>query len=209
MAKAKGRKKAGRSTGKRAILERLRAEEAGEVLRRLLEAHPELGAEAEEIALSRLREIDCEGVAEEVEDAVRAPGYDELNGRAGPHEWGYVDPADAAWEILEEAVEPFIADMKCRIELGLEPEALEICKGVILGLYRVEQGKGGEVAEFSADFPAEAAGDALDTWRKGNGREEAAASRARRSRPAFPRGWAERFVPEWAEMIARTLSGKG
>src|SRR2546430_12263331 len=53
------------------------------------------------------------------------PIYD-LNARAGSHEWGYVEPSEAAWEILEETVEPVLDDMKRHIELGLEAEALEI-----------------------------------------------------------------------------------
>src|SRR2546430_8612475 len=39
------------------------------------------------------------------------PIYD-LNARAGSHEWGYVEPSEAAWEILEETVEPVLDDMK-------------------------------------------------------------------------------------------------
>ena len=39
-------------------------------------------------------------------------------------------------EILEEMLEPFVEDMKRHLELGLEAEALEICKGLVLGCYR-------------------------------------------------------------------------
>lgn len=40
-------------------------------------------------------------------------------------------------EILEETLEPFVEDMKRLLDLGLEAEALEICKGVVLGCYRL------------------------------------------------------------------------
>jgi hypothetical protein len=40
------------------------------------------------------------------------------------------EPSEAAWEILEETVEPVLDDMKRH---GLEAEALEICKGMVLG----------------------------------------------------------------------------
>lgn len=41
---------------------------------------------------------------------------------------------DAAWEVLDATVQPFVEDLKRHGELGLEAEALEICKGALLGL---------------------------------------------------------------------------
>jgi hypothetical protein len=184
------------------VLDRLKAEEAQDALRRLLEAHPDLRIEAEEIARSLLREVDFEAVADEVEEAVGSFDIEDLNGRAGRHEWGYVEPTEAAWEILEEAVAPFVEDMNRQIELGLEPEALEICKGVVLGLYRAEHGKKGELAEWAPDFPAEAAGNAVRTWLTG----DLLGKTPRRKGLAFPPEFVERFVPEWRERIGCLVS---
>ena len=142
-------------------------EETAAVLRRLLVAHPDLKGEAENIAKSVLHEVDLESIADEVEDAVRALDDADLNGRAGRHEWGYVEPGDAAMEILEKTVEPFIEDLKRHIDLGLEAEALEICKGLILGLYRLGRGENCTLVGWAPDFPSEAAGQALETWRDG------------------------------------------
>lgn len=175
------------------LLDQLKAEEARDVLRRLLLAHPELRAETEKIARSMLAEIDFEQVADEVEDEVHAVDVDDVRGRAGRHEWGYVEPTEAAWEVLEEAIEPFIADIKRQTDLGLEKEALETCKGVVLGLYRAEHGKGTPVLEEAPDFPAEAATRAIETWR---GR-------------ALPAEFVDRFVPEWKDMMLRVQSRKG
>jgi hypothetical protein len=93
--------------------------------------------------------------------------YEVLNARAGSHEWGYVEPAEAAWEILEETVEPFREDMKRHLELGLEAEALKICKGLVLSCYRLSERAGGDVLGWAPDFPGEAAGKALEGWYSG------------------------------------------
>lgn len=192
---------------KGSVLDRLKPEEAATVLRRLLAAHPDLSREAERISRSLLHEVTFEAVADEVEDAVRALDLEDLHGRAGRHEWGYVEPTEAAWEILEEAVEPFLDDMRRQIGLGLEAEALEICKGVVLGLYRVEHGKGCQLVEWAPDFPAEAAGGAVETWRTGGeGRTKHPRTRGRRKCPPFPQDFVDRFVPEWGAMIARGRS---
>ena len=193
---------------KRAVLERLKAEEAQCVLRRLLTAHPDLDAEAETIARSLLGEVTFEAVTADVEDAVRSMDLEDLKGRAGRHDWGYVGPDEAAYQILEETVEPFLDDMKRQIELGLEVEALEICKGVVLGLYGVEHEKGGEVAEWAPDFPAEAAGGAIETWQREMQTKKAERAGARRNRPEFPQDFVDRFVPDWRDMITRIVSRK-
>ncbi len=101
------------------LLDRLKPGEAATVFRRLLKAHPDLSSEADEIARSLLRQLEYEDVAAEIEDEIRALDYEDLNARAGSHEWGYVEPSEAAWEILEETVEPVLDDMKRHIELGL------------------------------------------------------------------------------------------
>jgi len=123
------------------VLDRLEPWEAQAVLRRLLAAHPNLGIEAEQISKSLLGEISLEIVADDVADAIRSLSLDDLNGRAGRHSWGYVEPSEAAWELLEEAVNPFLEDMKRRMGLGLEAETLEVCKGILLGLYSARDEK--------------------------------------------------------------------
>jgi hypothetical protein len=60
-----------------------------------------------------------------------------LNVRAGSHSWGYVEASEAAGELLQEAGEPFVNDMKRYLEMGLENQAWQFCQGIFAGLYRV------------------------------------------------------------------------
>jgi len=166
-----------RRVGGRRTVERLKPEEATAVLRHLLEVHPELAGEAEEIARALLQRVEYEDVAAEIEDEIRALDYEDLNARAGRHEWGYLEPTEAAWEILEEALEPFREDMKRHLELGLETEALEICKGLVLGCYRLSERAGGDVLGWAPDFPGEAAGHALEVWYTGTDHPKSRAAR--------------------------------
>jgi len=203
MMTSKGKPKgqaARKDTGRR-TLERLKPEEAAGVLRHLLEVHPELASEAEGMARSLLHQVDYEDIAAEIEDEIRALDYEVLNARAGPHEWGYVEPSEAAEEILEETVQPYREDMKRHLELGLEAEALEICKGLVLGCYRLSERAGGDVLGWAPDFPGEAAGYALEVWYTGT---DAPKSRAapRKNRPPLPPDFLN-LVPKWLPMIER------
>lgn len=77
------KRRAARSKREGAGLDHLKPDEAAEVLRRLLAAHPDLADEAERTARSILGEVTFEEIADEVKDAVRAPDLDDLNARRG------------------------------------------------------------------------------------------------------------------------------
>ena len=183
------------------LLERLKPEEAAAVLRRLLEAHPDLSSQTEEIARSFLQQVEYEEVAAEMEDEIRALDYEVLKERAGAQEWGYVEPAEAGCEILEETVEPYLEEVKRHLELGLEAEALEICKGLVLGFYRLSQREGGDVLGWVPDFPAEAAGNVLEVWHRGAGDSRGCDTRGKK-RPPLPPEFL-RLVPKWIPIIER------
>jgi hypothetical protein len=203
---AKPKRQAARKDTGRRTLERLKPEEAAGVLRHLLEVHPELASEAEGMARSLLHQVDYEDIAAEVEDEIRALDYEVLNARAGRHEWGYVEPSEAAEEILEETVQPYREDMKRHLELGLEAEALEICKGLVLGCYRLSERAGGDVLGWAPDFPGEAAGYALEVWYTGTDAPKSQAAR-RKKRPPLPPDFLN-LVPKWIPLIERVGKAK-
>jgi hypothetical protein len=192
-----------RSRRKRAdLLSRITPHEAVAILRVLLERHSELHGEAEEVAKAMVTDVQVEDVAEAVEQAVLGLDLDDLNARAGRHSWGYVEPSEAAWELLEDELNPFLDDMKRHIELGFERAAVTTCQGIVLGLYRGRGKTTDGVLGWAEDFPAEMAA-------------QAAAMLARESSAKRGRGWrlSESFiaqVPDWGEMLDRaTRKGTG
>ena len=176
------------------LLDKLNEAEAASVLRKLLDRHSELRSEIEGIARDMLAGISPFFVADEIEDALLQFDYDDLNGRAGGHSWGYVEPSEAAEELLEEALDPFIDDMKRYLEAGLEDRACQFCQGILLGLYRVRGGEN-DILNWAPDFPGDAAGNVLKVWREtsGSDRGSAPAKRRRRLSPDFVR----EHVPDW------------
>lgn len=78
---------------------------------------------------------DRTAVADDVACALRYLDIEELNGHAGyrPHR-GYVHPAEAAEEILDEALQPFLRDLERRAALGMATAATELAVGILLGL---------------------------------------------------------------------------
>ena len=183
------------------LLNQLQPADTVLVLQRLLAAHPELIAEAGKIAHSTLCEVSFESVATDVEDSIRQLNLDDLNGRAGRHSWGYTEPSEAAWELLQEAVDPFVEDLKRYLGLGLEEAAFEMCKGIVLGLYNCRDSGEGELLGWAEDFPAEAAGNAMaECFAK-----RSSGPRLASIHESVVRQFVDQYVPEW-QWISKQIS---
>ena len=173
----------------------LRVEESAEVLCELLREHPAISSEADAIAKRMLAEADYEEIASEVEDAVLEPELDELNSRAGRTRWGYVDPADAAWELMNEAVEPFLDELRRCIKLGMREGAIATCQGIVLGLYRCRGRHPDHVVEWAPDFVEQTATETVAILTREQLGKTRGSSR-------FPEAFI-REIPEWADLINR------
>lgn len=140
MASARSSRKSRAKRGRRALLDALDAAETRRVLVALLDAHPELVAEATALAEAQLGEVTVEDVAEDVGFALGQLQVEDIWQRAGTQPDGeYVDPTDAAWELVEEAAAPFFEDLERRLGLGRSAEAMAVCQGILLGLYRLSR----------------------------------------------------------------------
>lgn len=179
-----------REAQKAKVLGRIQPDEAQEVLGALLKAHPKLREEAEDLVRSMNSGASSEAIAEEVEWELESLDLAALNSRAGKHSWGYVDPTDAAWELLQEAIDPIIDEMQRQLDLGLGREALESCKGLVLGLYRVRNKKNDGRLGWAPDFPAQTAAQVVRKWYTGGGKR----------RVSFPRSFVDQQVPEWRSL---------
>jgi hypothetical protein len=113
----------------------LHPHEAGAVLTALLKAHPDLVPEAERLAAGILDEATWESVREDVRHALLSLPLEALNDRAGYHPGrGYTHECDAAGEIVEEMLAPYLDDIARRLELGMTASAHQVAAGVLAGL---------------------------------------------------------------------------
>lgn len=139
---------------KTASLKSLNPEEKAAILDRLLSRHPELVEEAAKTAEETLSGVSAEEIAARLLSELTDLGFDELHGRAGNKSFGYVGPEEAAWEIFQETVQPYLDDLKRRLELSPKNGALAVCQGIILGLYRFENDQSTDLLEYAQEFPA-------------------------------------------------------
>ena len=101
----------------------------------LLALQPGLRPTAEALARKALDAVDEDAVADQVVAAYRGMELGRIGQRMGPRRGrGYVDENEAAWELLEEALEPFLAQISRRGRLGFTDAARRYATAVLAGL---------------------------------------------------------------------------
>lgn len=131
------------------------------VLRRLLDGHPELRAEADQLVLSVVAGVARADLADDVAFALESVSTAEVGANSGRQRGrGYVEMSDAAWELLGAAVDPFVVRLRHLVDIGLRDAATEVGAGVLLGL---SQATGDDECAiyFEPDFAAEKGAEVL------------------------------------------------
>lgn len=144
--------------GKRSALDVLSEAEKAAVLDELLTARPDLREPAEAHASQLLQHARRSAVADGIQSALKWRDINELGSRAGYQPgFGYVNPAVAADEILDEALQPFLDDLQRRANLGMSSAATEVATGILLGLYNCREADAETLLEYAPDYAAERA----------------------------------------------------
>lgn len=131
------------------VLASLIGDEYADVLTNLLDAHPELCDHAERLARASLSDVDIDEVSQAVQTALTSIPIEQLGARVGRVRGGYVHETDAAWDLVTNALEPFLTDVKRRAIVGLPEAAAALATGLIAGLYRHREPDEGTVIGYA------------------------------------------------------------
>jgi hypothetical protein len=150
------------------LINSLNTDQASKVLTSLLEDDPLLTKKIYGVALKVASNVDTDAIEDKVFHALDMLDMDDLNGRAGRTRYGYVEPAEAAWELFEEALNPFIDEMKKNQKRALPAVAKAHCIGIVKGLWRYKEGASSDLSDWLTDAPGEYIDTVVEEWKKGN-----------------------------------------
>lgn len=176
------------------VLSYLSAEDGKQVLLALVARHPDLASEVTGLVEEVLGRLSFERVADDVLEGIANLEISDLGSRSG-RQLGYVDPGEAAGEMVDEVIEPFVDRIERCAAMGLHEAALEVCRGVLLGLYRAERCDQTEVAAWMPDGFSEFADAPIAALGRNRVRKAGGGGRA-----PVPKGLAEfahENLPEW------------
>ncbi len=188
-----------RSTQKSKVLESITGADALEILKVLAKRHEDIEKEIESIANELLGHVDADDVAASVQMNLEFLDVEDVWDRAGPKRDGYVDTRDAAWEMFEEALQPFRDDVDKYKQLSMLEEAESICHGLLKGIYDFDKESATEYKDWAADIPSDYFDSILDDWKK-------------LYKGRLPLSGMKKFLhthcPDWAESTMKSLRSR-
>ncbi len=150
------------------ILDKIQPTEALVILRKLAESNAVIKKRIEEVAEDHIKNVDIDEICDDVFSTLDFIDVHELWDRSGASPGGYTSPEDMAYEMIEEALNPFEETVSRLFDLGMVQEAKLSCMGVLKGLYKYEHESKSEFKDWAADVPGEYYDQLLEEWRKQN-----------------------------------------
>ncbi len=150
------------------IIDNLSSDLALAILKQLAESDEQLAERIAEMALTQLSRVDPEELAIVIYDALDALEVEEVWDRSGATRHGYVDPAEAADQMISEVITPHLEEMKKYRKLGMPAQANRLCMGLLMGLYQFEHDSTNEFKNWASDAAGSYAWVVVDAWQGGS-----------------------------------------
>jgi ubiquinone biosynthesis protein UbiJ len=152
--------------GKQKIVEMLTAEQALDVMRRLL-AKGGLTAEAiTDEAMALLSSVEVDDVAKEVTTMLNTIDVQDCWDRASNKADGYMLPEEAAGELLAEILDPYLDQIESYHIGGMHHQEQHYLEAVLRGIHDFEHKADSEFIEWCGELPVEFASGIIKSWRK-------------------------------------------
>ncbi len=177
------------------FISNLTGEQALQILRRLADKGGSLAETVRDEAKDILAVVDIDETAEEVFFYLDCIDVHDCWDKSGPSRHGYTSPDDAAAELIEEELQPFLDQPDRYHDLGMAEQERDYCMGIVLGAYKYEHESKSEFKSWCTDIPLEYVSDLLDRWR------------ARKHNPSASvemNEFIRRRCPEWARYLIRS-----
>ena len=149
------------------IIDNLSVFEARAVLRTLAENYADLARRIAEMTRTSLGGDDMKDVAAALYDELDALEVQEVWDRAGRTRHGYVETSEVAEQMIEAVLAPYLEELSRYQVLGLNLEAGELCKGLLLGIYQFKHESKCQFKDWATDLPLDLAREVLAAWRRG------------------------------------------
>lgn len=156
-----------RSNKTRDIFDEISAGDALAILRLLAKEDPKIANRIEQIAIEYLSGVDIDDIASEVYFDLDSIEVEEVWDRSGRTRNGYVEPTEMACQMFEEALEPFVEEMKKYQRLSMFVGAKNYCIGILKGICKFENESTSEYKDWAVDAPKEYFEWLVDEWKEG------------------------------------------
>lgn len=155
---AKKSRKSGAKRSQRAqlkILETITPDDALSILRHLAAGNPGMAKRIADTAMELVcgDDLDVDAIADDVQWELESLEVEDVWDRSGSTRHGYVDSGEAAWDMFEEAFQPFREEIQKYKQLSRRREVKLFCMGLLKGLYLFDKESKSEYKDWAGDAP--------------------------------------------------------
>ncbi|HJH31179.1 MAG TPA: hypothetical protein C5S50_03110 [Methanosarcinaceae archaeon] len=154
------------------IFDIISADDAYRILQILANENQTIAKQIEQIAVESLVSFEIEDIADDVYLDLNSLEVEDVWYNSGNTRYGYVDPTEYAWEMFEEALEPYMEDIKKYQKLSMPVEAKKCCMGILKGIDKFETESTSEYKDWAVDATSEFLKQVVDEWKKGQNSQE-------------------------------------
>lgn len=120
----------------------------------------------QQTAIQLISSVDLEETANDLFSELESLEVEDLWDQSGSTRHGYVEPIDMAYEMMEDVLEPFLAQLKKYRSLKMLREEKIYCMGILKGLYLFDQESSTQFSEWAVDIARDVFDDLLIDWKK-------------------------------------------
>lgn len=151
---------------KKIFLDEITPDLAVNILKKLCNQNPELMQKAHGCAIDYLSNINIDQVSQDVFSDLDNIDVQDLWGRSGPSAYGYHDPGEMAFEMVEEVIDVYINKMHEYRTLNMANHEMKYCVGILKGLYLFDTRSKSEFHDWAPDTASTSYSLVLDDWQK-------------------------------------------
>ena len=154
------------------LIQSLSPDDAFRVLMALLKENPDLEEMIYQVTTQTLYDVDSDEIMDDVYYELDSLDVEDLYNRSGKTRYGYVESSEESLVMIEEALDPFIDEMKKYQERAMPIMAKRYCAGIIKGLQKFKGESNSDFFDWAEDAPEEIIEKVFYEWKKGQPSEE-------------------------------------
>lgn len=147
-------------------LDEIEHDQAIIILQRIVDEHPSIISSIQRI----MRQLDSQAnsthIAVEIFTTLDLIDVEDLWRNSGPTRYGYVDPGDLAFEMVEEAIEPYVHKFRNYLSNSRWEKAKIVCMAILQGLHEFETKSNSEFKDWAPDVTDTLQSNLLDELNK-------------------------------------------
>jgi hypothetical protein len=143
------------------------------LLLKLLCKNDDVAQSIEDLSTAALKSVTSEEIAAEIFSTLNCINVFDLWGQSGETYYGYCEPDEKAYEMVQDVIAPYENKMKKYAKMNMVEEEKICCIGIIQGLLKYDSEGNNEFYDWCTDAMTDIASDQIYEWARTKSVEEA------------------------------------